>query len=201
VTVSRETRERLELFVKLIEKWSSRINLVGRNDLSTLWLRHVEDSLQIAPLLGDPANRVIDLGSGAGFPGMVLAIAVGHPFHLIEADQRKAAFLREVARVVQAPAEIHACRIECSDLPSVGLITARALAPIQRLLHLAQPLLQAGGACVFLKGRGVDQELTKAAADWHMKVDQWQSRTAPDSRILRISEITLARRAGATSPF
>ncbi len=152
--------------------------------------RHIADSLQLVPLMPPALDRAIDLGSGAGFPGLILALATGVPFDLIEADQRKAAFLREAARITGAPVHVHAVRIEAADLPPAPLITARALAPLPKLLGLAAPLLAPGGQCLFLKGADVQTELTHAAAQWHMQVERIPSRTAPDACILRISDLS-----------
>ncbi len=131
--------------------------------------------------------RAIDLGSGAGFPGLILALATGVPFDLIEADQRKATFLTEAARVTGAPVHVHATRIESAGLAPAPLVTARAVAPLSKLLALATPLLAPGGQCLFLKGANVQSELTHAASQWHMHVERVLSRTAPDACILRIS--------------
>ncbi|KXV79083.1 16S rRNA methyltransferase, partial [Acetobacter malorum] len=123
--VSRETQERLEAFVALLEKWNPRINLVSSRDIASVWERHVLDSLQLAPLVAGQ-ERFIDMGSGGGFPGVIVAIATGVPGTLIESDQRKAAFLREAARVTQAPIKVLAERIEQVDLAPVPVVTARA---------------------------------------------------------------------------
>ncbi len=135
-------------------------------------------------------SRAIDLGSGAGFPGLIVAIASGIPFDLIEADQRKAAFLREAVRLTGAPANVHAVRIEAATIPPAPLITARALAPLPKLLSLAAPLLAPNGTCLFLKGANAEAELTDAAAQWHMRADRIPSRTAPGARILRITDLS-----------
>lgn len=187
--VSRETEARLDAFCDLLLAWNQRINLISRADESVLRTRHVADSLALIPALPPAPSHGIDLGSGGGFPGLVLAIATGIPFHLVEADQRKAAFLREAARITQASATIHASRIEQARLPPAPLITARALAPLPRLLELAVPHLLPGGVCVFPKGRGVEEELTAAARRWHMRVERWPSPLDPSSTILRLSEI------------
>ncbi|MBV8397238.1 MAG: class I SAM-dependent methyltransferase, partial [Acetobacteraceae bacterium] len=113
----RETRDRLEAFAALLARWNHRINLVSPRDLPHLWERHIADSLQLIDLLDPPRTCGIDIGSGAGFPGLILAIATGIPFHLIEADQRKASFLREAARVTAAPARVYAVRAEAAQLP------------------------------------------------------------------------------------
>ena len=189
-SVSRETAERLDRFLALVLAWNPTINLVGRQDIAQLRHRHLDDSLALLPYLPPDFERAIDLGSGGGFPGLVLAIATGRPFDLVESDQRKAAFLREAARITEAPATVHAERIERVRLPPAPLITARALAPLPTLLGWATPLLAPGGVCVFPKGRTADEELTAARRQWHMRVEQWSNPLAPDARILRLSEIS-----------
>ncbi len=192
--VSRETSLRLDQFVTLLLRWNSTVNLIARADEPHLWDRHIADSLQLIPLMTPTPDRAIDLGSGAGFPGLILALATGVPFDLIEADQRKAAFLREAARVTGAPVRIHPVRIEAADLPPAPLITARAVAGLPRLLALAAALLVPGGTCLFLKGANADIELTHAVTQWQMQVDGIPSRTAPGARILRITALSRAPR-------
>jgi 16S rRNA (guanine527-N7)-methyltransferase len=187
--VSRETRERLGAYVDLLLRWQRTIHLISQHDVAQVWTRHIADSLQLLPLIPPGTDRGIDLGSGAGLPGLVLAIATGIPFDLVEADHRKAAFLREAARLTAAPATVHATRIEGAALPRAPLVTARALAPLDTLLRWAFPLIAPGGTCLFPKGRGVEDELTAAAAQWHMLVFRTPSRTDPSATILRISEI------------
>jgi 16S rRNA (guanine527-N7)-methyltransferase len=179
---------RLERFTALLQRWNSRINLVAPRDLPNLWTRHIEDSLQLAPLI-PPEARVTDLGSGAGFPGLILAIATNSPVTLIESDTRKASFLREAARETGAHATIVNTRIEAAIVPQAPVITARALAPLPQLLDLAVPHLQPEGFCLFLKGRKADDELTDAAAKWHMTIARTPSRTDPDGVILALSHI------------
>jgi 16S rRNA (guanine527-N7)-methyltransferase len=188
--VPRETREALDRFVGVLLHWNRTVNLIAPGDESVVWERHIEDSLQLAPLMPPIHQRAIDLGSGAGFPGLILAIATGVRFDLIEADHRKAAFLREAARATQAPVQIHAIRIEAARLPPSPLVTARALAPLPRLLALAAPLLDAGGQCLFLKGANVRAELTQAESEWHMRTDIIPSRTASGASILRITDLS-----------
>jgi 16S rRNA (guanine527-N7)-methyltransferase len=183
----------LERFVTLLLRWNRTVNLIARRDEAAVWQRHVEDSLQLLPYLDPPPERAIDIGSGGGFPGLVLAIASGIPFDLIEADQRKAAFLREAARETGAAVRVHAVRIEAAAVPPAAVVTARALAPLPRLLGWAAPLLAPGGALLALKGAQADTELTEAAREWHMRVDKRPSRTHPDGCILRISEIARAQ--------
>lgn len=188
--VSRETAERLDRFLALVLTWNRTINLVARADERQLRDRHLQDSLNLLPYLPPDFDRAIDLGSGGGFPGLVLAIATRRPFDLVESDQRKAAFLREAARVTEASATVHAHRAEQLRLAPASLITARALAPLPTLLVWAHPLLQPGGVCVFPKGRTAQQELTQAAQQWHMRIEQWSNPLAPDASILRLSEIS-----------
>jgi len=190
--ISRETSEALERFATLLLRWNRTVNLIARKDEHRLRERHIADSLQLAALMQPTPSRAIDLGSGAGFPGLVLAIATGVRFDLIEADQRKAAFLREAARLINAPVQVHATRIETARIVPATLITARALAPLPRLLDLAAPLLATGGICLFQKGANVQAELTEAATRWHMQVEILPSQTAPEACILRISDLSRA---------
>jgi 16S rRNA (guanine527-N7)-methyltransferase len=188
--VSRETQEVLRQFAALLLRWNRTVNLISRADEQHLWKRHIDDSLQLLPLMEPLPSRAIDLGSGAGFPGLVLALASGVHFDLIEADQRKCAFLREAARITGAPVKIHAVRIETAILPPAPLVCARALAPLPRLLEMAAPLLTTGGQCLLLKGTNAAAELTHAGAEWQMQVDQIPSRTDPRAFILRICNPT-----------
>nr|WP_283949520.1 16S rRNA (guanine(527)-N(7))-methyltransferase RsmG [Limobrevibacterium gyesilva] len=174
----------------MLLRWNRTINLISRKDEGVVWDRHIADALALLPLLPPDFSHAIDLGSGGGLPGLVLAIASGRPFHLVESDQRKAAFLREAVRAADAPATVHASRIEMVRLPPAPVVTARALAPLATLLDLAAPLLAPGGFCLFPKGRSASDELTQAAAQWHMHVDRMASPTDPAASILRISEIS-----------
>jgi 16S rRNA (guanine527-N7)-methyltransferase len=189
-SVSRETRRRLDAFVELLVAWNARINLIGPpSDPTAIWERHIADSLQLVPLLPAGINRAIDLGSGAGFPGLILAAVTGIAFDLIESDQRKAAFLAEAVHRLSAPARVHACRAEFAQVPPAPLLTARALAPLPKLLDVAAPLLTPDGRCLFPKGATADAELTAAARQWHMHVERFPSRTNPDAVILQISDL------------
>ncbi len=188
--VSRETLDRLEAYRGLLLRWNARINLVSSKTEAEIEERHFADSLQLVPLIPVGITRAIDLGSGAGFPGLVLCIATGIAFDLIEADHRKAAFLREVARETNAPARVHACRVEAIGLEPASLVTARALAPLPALLGLAHPFLASGGVALFPKGAKVEHELTDAAAAWNMRVERFPSQTDPAGVILRLSEVT-----------
>jgi 16S rRNA (guanine527-N7)-methyltransferase len=190
VDVSRETLDRLEAYETLLLRWNSRINLIGKRDEAFVWQRHFVDSLQLLPHMPAAARHAIDLGSGGGFPGLVLAIASGVHFHLVESDQRKAAFLREAARETGAPATIHATRIEAAQIDPAPLVTSRALAPLTDLLALAHRFIAPGGFALFPKGQSADQELTGAAALWNMRIERFPSQSDPAGIILRLSEVT-----------
>ena len=188
-SVPRETEARLEALVPLVLHWNRTINLVARHDEPNIWSRHIADSLQLVPLILPNISHAIDIGTGGGFPGLVLAIATDIPFDLIESDHRKAAFLREAGRATQAPIRVHAVRAETARIDPAPLITSRALAPLPRLLALAAPLLAPNGICLFLKGAAAQTELTAAAAEWHMHVERVASQTVHNACILRISDI------------
>lgn len=188
--VSRETLARLEVYADLLTRWSRAVNLVGRRTLAQAWRRHFLDSAQLAPLLppapADRPRRVVDLGSGAGFPGLVLAAMDAGEVHLVDADRRKAAFLREAARAMAVAVTVHAARIEALPPLAADVVTARALAPLPALAGHAAPLLRDGGVCLFLKGAGVERELTAARKAWKMTADRIPSRSDPRGSILRI---------------
>ena len=190
--VSRETLERLETFVALLQSWNTRINLVSHGDAEQLWTRHVLDSLQLIRLFPNEAQSAVDLGSGAGFPGLVLAIAGGVRFTLIEADARKAAFLREAGRLTTTDVTVLNARIERIRLPKTDLITARALAPLDKLLRFGVPLLKAEGTMLFLKGAQAEKEIADAERRWTMRLERHISLTSEGGVILRISEVERA---------
>ncbi|MFS8366388.1 16S rRNA (guanine(527)-N(7))-methyltransferase RsmG [Acetobacter oryzifermentans] len=185
VHVSRETEERLSAFVSLLEKWNPRINLVSSKDIENVWSRHVLDSLQLVPLI-QGQSRFIDMGSGGGFPAVVVGIATGIPGILIESDQRKAAFLREAARLTQTDLEVLPCRLESVKVQPAPVVTARALAPLVKLLEWAHPLLQPKGKAVFLKGQQAVQEIQEAEQVWQMDVQTYPSQTSSDGMILEV---------------
>jgi 16S rRNA (guanine527-N7)-methyltransferase len=190
IAVSRETADRLDRFVALLLDWQSRINLIASSTVPVLWTRHIADSLQLLALAPE-ARRWADLGSGAGFPGLVVACALADSLpaqvHLIESNQKKAAFLAEAVRVTGAPAIVHAERsddfIKEFDGP-LDIVTARALAPLPRLLTIAYPLLKRGAKGLFPKGQDVDAELTEAAKCWSIQASLVPSRTDPRSRVI-----------------
>jgi 16S rRNA (guanine527-N7)-methyltransferase len=194
VAVSRETLARLEAYVALLRQWSARINLVGRDSLADPWRRHILDSAQLMPLVPDTARTLIDLGSGAGFPGLVLAILGMPAVELIEADAKKCAFLREAARLTETDIVIRQSRIEALPRHPADVVTARALAPLDRLLGLAAPFLGPGSVCLFLKGVRAEEELTLACKGWTMAVSSSQSRSDPRGVVLRLHDVVRAPR-------
>ncbi len=164
--------DRLREYAALLATWTRRINLVSANDRPHIWGRHVQDSLRLLPLIPPGIDRAIDLGSGAGLPGLVVAIATGLHVHLVESDRRKAAFLAEASRRTCARTTVHACRIEALDLPPAPLVMARALAPLPELLRLALPCLAPGGTLLFPKGEKAGQEIDAARTGFEFDVVQ-----------------------------
>ncbi|MCF8482960.1 MAG: 16S rRNA (guanine(527)-N(7))-methyltransferase RsmG [Rhodospirillum sp.] len=188
--VSRETGERLAAYLAVLKKWQSRINLVGKSTLTDPWRRHMLDSAQLLSLIPEGTRVLMDLGSGAGFPGLVLAILGVPEVHLVESDTRKCAFLTEAARVSETKITLHPKRLEALDPFPVDLVTARGFASLARILTWAAPFLLAGAQGLFLKGQSVDDELTEAHKIWMMREERFQSRADPSGQILRIGDLT-----------
>jgi 16S rRNA (guanine527-N7)-methyltransferase len=190
VPVSRETAARLDRFVALLLQWQAKTNLIASATVREIWTRHIADSLQLAALA--PQAKVwVDLGTGAGFPGLVIACALAEQadavVHLVESNQKKAAFLREAVRLTGAPAKVHAGRIEefvTSD--RIDVVTARALAPLKNVLALAESLLKTGAVGLFLKGQDVEAELTEASKYWTIAATLVPSKTSPAGRVVVI---------------
>lgn len=179
IDVSRETLDRLGIYVDLLQKWQKRINLVGAETLDDVWHRHILDSAQLFSHIKDTKGRLLDLGSGAGFPGLVLSIMGAAEIALLESNQKKCSFLGEVIRRTACNAEVFHGRIEdYPDSKSADIITARALAPLDDLLNLSVPLLADHGICLFLKGETYEQELTECQKRWNMNVQIHPSLTA-----------------------
>jgi 16S rRNA (guanine527-N7)-methyltransferase len=193
--VSRETFERLTAFQSLFEKWSARINLAAPSTLPDLWSRHILDSAQIWPLAPD-AKAWLDLGSGGGFPGIVVAILLrerpGASMAMVESSQKKAAFLRNAIAHAGAPATVHAARIEdfaARNAGPVDVVTARALAPLPALLGLARPWLEAGATGLFHKGRDYLREIEESRDAWQFDLVEHQSVIDAASVILEIKDL------------
>ena len=193
--VSRETAARLDRFVELLWTWQAKTNLVSPATLPKLWSRHISDSLQLIDLV--PAAKTwMDLGSGGGFPGMVLACALadepGAMIHLVERNGKKAGFLREALRVTGAPGTVHLADIEDtvdSVAGPIDCVTARAVAPLHQLIGYAAPLVKRGAKALFLKGQDVEVELTEATKYWKIEPRLHPSRTGGLGWIVEIDKI------------
>jgi 16S rRNA (guanine527-N7)-methyltransferase len=207
--VSRETAERLDMFVELLLRWQRITHLIAPSTAPSLWWRHIGDSLQLLDLVTkpQPAWTWVDLGSGGGFPGLVIGCALaeidGACVHLIESSTKKAAFLREVARETGAPVIIHAERIEKVGpqlRPVVDVITARALAPLGKLCHLVAPILKNGAQALLMKGQDLEAELTEATRYWNMEFSLVPSRTDPAGRIMIVRSLSPKRPGNVRKP-
>ncbi|MBU0801015.1 MAG: 16S rRNA (guanine(527)-N(7))-methyltransferase RsmG [Alphaproteobacteria bacterium] len=184
----------LEQYHQLLLKWQKTLNLVGPATLDTAWDRHFLDSVQLAPLLPAHAKTLFDLGSGAGFPGMVLAIMRPElGVHLVESDQRKATFLRNVSRETGCRVTVHDVRIEDMQAqPVPDVVTARALAALDQLLDWCMKWAEANPELVLIlpKGERAEDEIAKAQTYYNFVVDTHASMTAPEARILRVSQLS-----------
>jgi 16S rRNA (guanine527-N7)-methyltransferase len=193
--VSRETEQRLDRYVDLLREWQAKTNLVAPSTLPSLWTRHISDSLQLLALA--PSARVwVDLGSGGGFPGIVLACVLaesqGSMVHLVERNAKKAAFLREALRVTNSPGTVHLADIEDSVdriTGAVDCVTARAVAPLHQLIGFAEPLVKRGAKALFLKGQDVEVELTEATRYWNITPNLHSSRTGGQGWIVELDRI------------
>jgi 16S rRNA (guanine527-N7)-methyltransferase len=187
---SPETAARLAAYRDLLLRWNTRINLISVETAGEIDQRHIADCAQLQPLL-PPAGPIADIGSGAGLPGLVLAVLQPErEIHLVESDKRKAAFLVEASAQLKLPmVNVHACRAENAKLPPLSAITARALAPLATLLPYADNFLAPGGVAVFPKGKAAEKELTEAAQGWHFTCEHFPSATNPEATILRLSNI------------
>jgi 16S rRNA (guanine527-N7)-methyltransferase len=198
--VSRETLARLDRFVEVLLGWQRHTNLIAASNEPVLWTRHIADSLQLIDLAKSQKTSAesqassqiwVDLGSGAGFPGLVIACALadqkGAEIHLVESIGKKASFLREAALAAGVPAQVHAMRVAdfVKQAPKhIDFVTARALAPLPKLLTEAYPLLKRGARGLFPKGQDVATELTEAAKCWNIEATLAESRTDPKARIV-----------------
>jgi 16S rRNA (guanine527-N7)-methyltransferase len=196
LNVSRETLARLEAYVQLLTAWNRRINLVGPRTLRDVWRRHILDSGQLLAQIPPKARILVDLGSGAGLPGLILAILGVPEVHLIESDGRKCAFLREAARITETPVTLHQKRI--ADVPgfAADVITARALAPLSDLLDHGARFCVPHSILLFLKGETLSEELTQAAKVWNMSHRLVPSISDPSGTILRLEKVTRAGDSG-----
>jgi 16S rRNA (guanine527-N7)-methyltransferase len=202
--VSRETEGRLQRYVDLLLEWQAKTNLVAPSTLSNLWTRHISDSLQLLSL-APSAVLWADLGSGGGFPGVVLACGLaetpGAMIHLVERNAKKAAFLREALRVTGSPGTVHLSDIGDSVdriTGKVDCVTARALAPLHQLIGYAEPLVIQGAKALFLKGQDIEAELTEATKYWNIKPQLHSSRTGGHGWIVELDRIERRNSSAAT---
>lgn len=196
ITVSRETIEKLEMYERLLLKWQKTINLVGESTLSDIWQRHFLDSAQLIKYFPPKGKRIIDFGSGAGFPVLVYAVLLqatesgrNLQIHAIESDARKCAFMREVIRNLNLNVTLHNARIEQLSLGSFDVITARALSSLSGLLTYARPFITNESTCIFLKGRNVADELTLFKKKWQGEITEEPSLSDQEGRIVIIKNI------------
>ena len=186
--VSNDTLDRLQVYLQTLKKWQKAINLVGPKTLNDPWRRHLLDCAQVASEIS-PDQRVVDLGSGAGLPGLIIAIMTGADVHLVESDQRKSTFLHEAGRATETKITVHAERAEEIPPLNADVVTARALAPLPRLLPWVHRHLKKGGDSYLLKGSDVDQELTLAAKKWTMITSRKPSVSDPSGTVLHVSAL------------
>ena len=190
--VSRETLARLKAYVGLLQDWNTRHNLVSAKSLEDVWSRHIWDSAQLAPLVPAEAKTLADLGAGAGFPGLVLAELLRDRVHvtLFESIRKKCDFLAAAAERMRLPVTVVNARIEAGGQGRFDVVTARALAPLDKLLDYAQQIADRKTVCLFLKGQSLASELTEARKSWRMKALQHPSATDPSGVILEVRELS-----------
>ena len=194
IDVSRETISNLEAFADLTSKWTPKINLIAKATVPDIWDRHIVDSAQLYRLAPKNFRTWVDLGSGGGFPGIVMAIIAkekqaGAKFTLIESDQRKSTFLRAAARELSLPVTVLSQRIEVAASQGADVVSARALASLSSLLPLALRHLSDDGLCLLHKGRQATQEIADATAEWSFELEDFASITDPEARLLAIQRI------------
>ncbi len=195
--VSRETLHGLELYCEELLRWNSKINLVARSTESGVWDRHVVDSMQVYDLMPTKAVRWVDLGAGAGLPGLIVAILAKEldpdlEVVLVESDKRKSAFLAHVVRLLNLSATICSNRIDMLSPQAADVISARALAPLPKLLEFSHRHAGSDCVCLFHKGANVQSEIDLAKADWQFTHKEYKSKTDPSGVILRIEGLTRA---------
>jgi 16S rRNA (guanine527-N7)-methyltransferase len=186
--VSRETMIKLELYIHLLESWNRSVNLVSSKSAEEIWQRHIYDSAQLVSYLSS-SKTIIDLGTGAGFPGLVLAMIGSWDVTLIESDTKKCSFLREVARQTNTQVTIVNQRIETLVPWQVDVVTVRALAPLEKLLGYASPFLQERGVGIFLKGKMLEEEIEQARLAWSFDAEVIKSKTSCEGRVIKVKDI------------
>jgi 16S rRNA (guanine527-N7)-methyltransferase len=191
--VSRESMARLEILVDVLKAWQARINLIAPSTVDDVWMRHIVDSAQLLPMIHKNISAIADLGSGAGFPALVLAAIQPATVHMYESNAKKVAFLHEALRQMKVEAVVHRDRLEPRQapkpFPKVQLVTARAFAPLNLLLGYAEPFFESGATALFHKGQDVDAELNEAAKAWTITAQKHSSLTDAHSVILEVKEL------------
>jgi len=193
IKVSHETFERLSTYHDLLLKWQSKINLISNDTIEDCWNRHFLDSAQLINQIPDSADNILDIGSGAGFPGMVLAIISNKKCHLIESDTKKATFLKEVARLTNTNVTIYNERVENISIPQMPLITARALANLNQLLNWSEKFVSHETISLFPKGKNYSTELEDAKIEWAFDSEILPSVTDTNGVIVKLSHIKRRR--------
>lgn len=192
--VSRESVARLEILVSVTQSWQRRINLIAPSTVPEIWTRHILDSAQLLPLIHKNISAIADLGSGGGFPALVMAAIQPAPVHMFESNAKKLAFLAEALRQMGVKGFLHTERLEQrrapKDMPKIQLVTARAFAPMLELLGYAEPFFAAGATGLFHKGQDIEAEMTTAAKSWTITALKHSSLTDSQAVILEVKEIT-----------
>lgn len=189
--VSRETLKKFELYAEMLEKWQKSINLVSNSTLSDKWLRHFYDSAQLIEHIknSDKPLKILDLGSGAGFPGLVISLLEAGEVHLVEGVGKKCSFMKQVIQKTNMNAIVHNERIEQMEVFPVDLITSRACAELDKLLELTYPFMTEFSECLFLKGERSDEEINNASKKWTFDVKKIPSKSEESGMILHLSNI------------
>jgi 16S rRNA (guanine527-N7)-methyltransferase len=199
--VSRESMDRLAVLVDVLKQWQAQINLIAPSTVDDIWMRHVVDSAQLIPLIHKNTSAIADLGSGAGFPALVLAATQPATVHMFEANAKKVAFLSEALRQMKVKAVVHRLRLEIDvappTMPEVQIVTARAFAPLPLLLGYAGPFFESGATGLFHKGQDVDAELLEAAKAFTFTSQKHTSVVDPHSVILEVKEVEHVERQQA----
>ena len=195
INVSRETLERLDIYAELLSRWTKKINLISGSTLASLWSRHFLDSAQLFDISPTSTRKWLDLGSGGGFPGLIVAALAAErnpnlAVELVESDIRKATFLRTAVREMGISVKIYAERIENLPPKNATIISARALAPLESLLSFAEQHMSPNGTAIFPKGEKFESEIATARKTWQFTHEQIPSRTDDSARILKITELS-----------
>ncbi len=187
-----ETMSKLDLYVSMLNEWQEKMNLVSRTTLPEVWERHILDSAQVFPFLSSEDKTILDMGSGAGFPALVLAVMdekKAFRIHLAESDGKKCQFLNAVIQACGLNAVVHNERLENMSLPSADVLTARALAPLEKLIRYARPFIGKKTRCIFLKGRKAPEEIQDAEKKWRFQYEKHSSLSSSEGQLLILSGI------------